>query len=366
MTQQSRSGSDTRQRPLGERIRRGFHRRRVAREQRRREIREDRAQRRLRRRDRRATAAARRSRTRRDPLFVTLSRSWRIRIARRKVRRTSRGTRSILPETSRARWRRWRGQRHATRAQRVPRTIVPTSTMTRWRRWRWKRHTAQAQRPTRSFLPESWRKRWLRWTAGAEKRVERRREIYASLVPAPIRMRWTKLSLLQRSRIRRTLLGSTLVVVISFGAYNCAPTRAIPGARFIKIFTSGDDYSAYTNLVRPPNLDVPELTTGGELLRPARTVPRNPPRLKCGSEAFQSALGSAEGTESVRSILCAGNYGIGRIRREGTPNSSPVGFFAVDVTGRWRLVSTVPGDDDLEATFPDGFPESLLDRWEKR
>jgi hypothetical protein len=238
--------------------------------------------------------------------------------------------------------------------------------MKRWRQWRWQRATARAKRVPRNLLPDSWRKRWHKWNAGAEQRVQRRREIYGSFVPSPVQMWWTKKSLPQRTRVRRAILGSTLVLTISFAALTCEPTGKIPGARFIRMFNSGEDFSAYTNLVRAPGLAIPEISKREQLLRPARTVPRNPPITKCGPNAVRSALSSDFKSDSVRSVVCAGNYGIARIRGSSAGDSVSITYFAVDSTGRWRLVSIVPNDSDVEEALPEGFPVSLIERWSRR
>lgn len=170
----------------------------------------------------------------------------------------------------------------------------------------------------------------------------------------------------QRTRVRRAVVGSTLVIAISVIALNCEPTRTGPGAKFMKMFTTGEDYSAYTNLVRVPGLAIDEISQREQLLRPARTVPKNPPSLKCGSKAFRTALSSDYEPDSIRSVVCAGNYGIARIRSTGTGSPVDVGFFAVDPTGRWRLVTTVSGDADIKESLPDGFPATLITRWAKR
>lgn len=179
-------------------------------------------------------------------------------------------------------------------------------------------------------------------------------------------MWWVKKSLPQRTRVRRAILGSTLVLTISFAAITCEPTRRVQGARFMRMFNSKDDYSAYTNLVRVPSLAIPEISQREQLLRPARTVPQNPPSLKCGPEAFRSALSSDFESKSIRSVVCAGNYGIARIRARGASDSASLTFFAVDSTGRWRIVSIVPNDADVEETLPDGFPASLITKWAER
>ena len=365
-TQQSRPGTQKPQQPLGKRMRKGFHRRRISREQRRRDAQENRAQRRFRRRDRRASAAAKRSISRRDSVFVSLVRSYRVWNARRQVRAASRGSRVALPETVLTRWRRWRGQRHVARAKHVSSPIIPSSMMKRWRQWRWTRTTARAKREPRTLLPDSWRKRWHKWNAGAEQRIQRRREIYGSFVPSPVRMWWAKKSLPQRTRVRRAVLGSTLVLTISFAAITCEPTRRVPGARFMRMVNSKDDYSAYTNLVRVPGLAIPEISQREQLLRPARTVPQNPPSLKCGPEAFRSALSSDFESNSIRSVVCAGNYGIARVRATSVDESASLTFFAVDSTGRWRIVSIVSNDADVAETLPDGFPTSLITKWANR
>jgi hypothetical protein len=179
-------------------------------------------------------------------------------------------------------------------------------------------------------------------------------------------MWWAKKSLPQRTRLRRLILGSTLVLAISVIALTYEPTRRVQGARFMRMFNSGEDFSAYTNLVRAPGLVIPETSKREQLLRPARTVPQEPPSPNCGPDAVRSALSSDFKSDSVRSVVCAGNFGIARIRATGADAATSLTFFAVDSTGRWRIVSIVPNDSDVEETLPDGFPASLLDRWSNR
>ena len=364
--QQTGPGSGESEPPLRERMRRNFYRRRNMREMRRRESREERARKRLERRDRRSSARARRNGNRRDSMFESLTRSRRRWMANRQQRLASKKRGSALSESLTARWRRWRGQRHAARTQRVPHSILPNSTKNRWRDWRWKRIKVQSQRQPRNILPTSWKKRWHSWTAGADRRLQSRRAFYSRFVPARVQAWWTRQSPPQRSRVRRAVLGSTLIVAITVFLLNYEPKKVTEGGKYIAMFSSDQEYSAYTNLARAPRLAVAEITPREQLLRRSKVGPLKPPDQNCGPKGFQSALSSAYRPNSIQSAVCAGYYGIARIQKTGTAPSASVGFFAVDSSGRWRLVSTVSNPDNLEETLPDGFPASLIDRWAKR
>jgi hypothetical protein len=147
---------------------------------------------------------------------------------------------------------------------------------------------------------------------------------------------------------------------------NYEPKQAVQGGKYARMFNPDEDYSAYTNLVRAPRLAVAEVTPEEQLLRRDKVGPLKPPDENCNPKGFQSALNSDYEPDSIRTVVCAGYYGIARIRKTGIAPSASVGFFAVDATGRWRLVSTAPNPDNLEKTLPDGFPTSLIDRWAKR
>jgi len=352
--------------PLGERMRRDFHRRRNSREMRRRESREERARKRLKRRDRRSSRRAGGNGSRRESIFESLTRSRRMWLANRQQRLASKERGSALSESLTTRWRRWRGQRHAARTQRVPQSILPDSTKNRWREWRWKRLKSQSQRQPRIVLPTSWKKRWYSWTAGAERRLQSRRAFYSRFVPARVRAWWTRQAPPQRIRVRRAVLGSALIVAITVFLMNYKPKTVVPGAKYINMLSADQEFSAYTNLARAPRLAVADITPQEQLLRRDRVGPLKSPDENCGPKAFQSALSSDYAPDSIRTGVCAGYYGIATIRKTGTAPSGSVGFFAVDSIGRWRLVSTVPNPDNLEETLPDGFPTSLIDRWAKR
>jgi len=170
----------------------------------------------------------------------------------------------------------------------------------------------------------------------------------------------------KRTRVRRSVLGSVLIVAITVFLLNYEPKKVTEGGKYIAMFSADQEFSAYTNLARAPHLAVAEITPREQLLRRDRVGPLKPPDENCSPKGFQSALSSAYAPNSIRTVVCAGYYGIARIRKTGIAPSASVGFFAVDATGRWRLVSTAPNPDNLEKTLPDGFPTSLIDRWAKR
>lgn len=363
---QGRGGGGEPQRPLGERLRRSFHRYRNNRDQRRRDAREDRAQRRMRRRDRRSSAAAQRARDRRDPILGSLARKRREWTARRHGRAAAREPRSLVPASMMKRWRLWRGKRHAARSQRDTRTILPDATMKRWHLWRGKRHAARAQRDTRTIMPRWLRRRWNIWVAGGPTRVANRREFYSRFVPVSVRKWWGRQLPPQRSRIRFGFIGSTLIIVAAFALLVYEPTKVVRGARFARMTNSQVEFAAYTSLVRAPGVTVQEISAREQLLRRANAEPVDPPGLRCGTKALQSSLSSVYGPNSIRTAVCAGYYGIARIRKTGTATATSIGYFAVDQSGRWRLIATVPTDASVEDTIPDGFPKSLVERWAKR
>lgn len=155
-----------------------------------------------------------------------------------------------------------------------------------------------------------------------------------------------------------------MAITIALVVYE--PTKVVRGAGITRLINSAAQFTAYTDLVRAPGIAAPEVTLREELLRRANAEPTDRPEVRCGTRAFQSALSSIYGPRSIATAVCAGYYGIGRIRKTGTATSESIGFFAVDSTGRWRLVGTVPDADNLEQTLPDGFPALLLERWANR
>jgi hypothetical protein len=238
--------------------------------------------------------------------------------------------------------------------------------MKRWRQRQWQRQSTRAQRESRNLLPKSWKKRWYLWVAGAPSRLDRRREFYRLFVPTPVRKWWSAQSPPKRSRVRRALLGLPIIIAITFAVVSYNPTTSVRGARYARFVPPKAEFSAYENLTRVPSLGIAEFTMREEGLRRVNVLPVRPPSENCSRKAFQTALSSDYARNSIASSICAGYYGIGNIRKTGKAAAASIGFFAVDRSGRWRLVGTVPNDDNLEKTLPDGFPVSLLKRWAQR
>jgi hypothetical protein len=98
-------------------------------------------------------------------------------------------------------------------------------------------------------------------------------------------------------------------------------------------------------------------------LVPVPSVTASVATFNCGAAAFESALSSTYGPNSVGGVACIGFFGIGTVKSLGPGAPGGIGFFKVDDSGLWRLVYMVESDGDVAASLPVGFPYDLLRIW---
>ena len=342
MSGTSRNSLRSPRQPLASRWRQTRYRRKLRRDARRLEAREEATVRRLARRDRRRSRreAAKRGRDRSMPQAVSrsLARRFHIRRARHRERIESR----------------------------QPRTLLRASWVRAWSRRSQRHNERRLERESRHRIPGPWRIRWYRWRAGAPDRSERRRERTSMFIPRPVRNWWRRRRPEQRSRIRLALVGAAIVVVIAFSVTSLLPQKATRNRRRLAQFNSTPaELAAFTALIRPPELLIHPTSPIERLASGPHPAPNTQPDEVCGTAAFESALSSSNGLDSIGRVKCAGLYGIGEIRVADPNAESQLGFFAVDRGGRWRLVATAP-KGGLAGSLPEGFPQRLVQLWKEK
>ena len=320
-------------------------------------------------------------------ILASWSKSWRRRRARRRSRAQMNTTFSVVPASWSKSWRTRRARRRARAGSKVAFTLVPAVWSKRWRQWRSHRRVIRSARSARRIVPASWLRRWRRWRGGATKRALRRREQLRALVPAVWLSWWKRQNSAQRAKVRsRVVLGVSAVAVLVFASVifqgpDPGPAEVAVGNGYVR-----EEAVPITVLVPVPLVTARAATTPRELLvrsraeivaptaseplttsstspKPVITIPRVVARYKCGTAAFESALTSAYGPDSIGNVACTGFYGIGTVNSSGPAAPGGIGFFGVDNAGFWRLVSMIQSDGDVAASLPTGFPPSLLKFW---
>ena len=293
-------------------------------------------------------------------IVASWSKSWRRRRARRRARAGSKVAFTLVPAVWSKRWRRWRSHRRARAGSKVAFTRVPAVWSKRWRRWRSHRRVIRSARSARRLVPASWLRWWRRWRGGATKRTQRRRDQIRALIPPKYLSWWKKQNSAQRAKVRsRVVLG----------------VSAVAGLVFALVIFQGQDRGPAELTVgfQGPTPGPAELAVGRRYLReqtapitvldPVPLITAPDVGYNCGSAAFKSALPSAYGPDPIRGVACIGSFGIGNVRSSGPEAPGGIGFFGVDTSGFWRLVSMVQSDGDVAASLPKDFPPELIRIW---
>jgi hypothetical protein len=198
---------------------------------------------------------------------------------------------------------------------------------------------------------------------------------------------WKRQNSAQRAKVRsRVVLGVSAVAVLIFASVivqgpdpgpaevavgnGYIPEEAVPITVLVPVplVTARAATTPQELFVRSraeivaPTVSEP-LTTSSTSPKPVITIPRVVARYKCGTAAFESALTSAYGPDSIGNVACIGFFGIGTVNSSGPEAPGGIGFFGVDNSGFWRLVSMIQSDGDVAASLPTGFPPQLLRIW---
>jgi hypothetical protein len=291
-------------------------------------------------------------------------------------------------------WRTRRARRRARAGSKAAFTLVPAVWSKRYRQWRSHRRVIRSARSARRIVPASWLRWWRRWRNGATMRSQRRRDQIRALIPPVWLAWWKRQNSAQRAKVRsRVVLGVSAVAVLVFASVIVQGPDRGPAEVAVRKGYVREEAVPITVSVPVPLVTARAATTPRELFvrssaeivaptvseplttssmsptpsstspTPPTTFPRVIARYKCGTTAFESALTSAYGPDSIGNVACIGFYGIGTVRSSGPGAPGGIGFFGVDTSGFWRLVSLIQSDGDVAASLPMGFPPSLLKFW---
>ena len=315
-------------------------------------------------------------------IVASWSKSWRTRRARRRARAGSKVAFTLVPASWSKSWRTRRVRRRARAGSKVAFTLVPASWSKRWRRWRSHRRVIRSARSARRLVPASWLRWWRRWRGGATKRTQRRRDQIRALIPPKYLSWWKRQNSAQRAKFRsRVVLGVSAVAVLVFASviiqgpdrgpaelavrrgYVREQTAPITVLVPVPLVTAREQTAPITVLVPMSSVTVREQTAPITVLVPVPSVTTSVAKFNCGATAFESALASSYGPDSIGNVACTGFFGIGAINFSGPGAPGGIGFFGVDDSGLWRLVYMVESDADIAASLPVGFPYALLRIW---